>query len=60
MCFICHYRGNMYLYMNAYNDLFMLCDECMSVADDIKEYNVNLVQMFEDWAIKQSLDDSGE
>jgi hypothetical protein len=38
----------------------MLCDECISVADDVKEYNVNLVQMFEDWAIKQSLDDSGE
>jgi hypothetical protein len=46
--------------MNAYDDLFMLCDECMSVADDVKEYNVNLVQMFEDWAIKQTLDDSGE
>jgi hypothetical protein len=34
----------------------------MSVADEIKEYNVNLVKMFEDWAIKQieSLDDNNQ
>jgi hypothetical protein len=53
MCYICHYRGKMYPYSNQYGDLFILCDECMAVADEIKEYNVNLVKMFEDWAIKQ-------
>lgn len=62
MCYICHYRGEMYPYTNKYNDLFILCKECMAVADEIKEYNVNLVKMFEDWAIKQieSLDDNGQ
>jgi hypothetical protein len=51
----------MYPYINKYNDLFILCKECMAVADEIKEYNVNLVKMFEDWAVKQieSLDDNG-
>jgi hypothetical protein len=29
----------------------------MAVADEIKEYNVNLVKMFEDWAIKQLEED---
>lgn len=53
MCYICHYRGLMFPYANQYGDLFILCRECMNVADEIKEYNVNLVKMFEDWAIKQ-------
>jgi hypothetical protein len=43
----------MFPYANQYGDLFILCRECMDVADEIKEYNVNLVKMFEDWAIKQ-------
>jgi hypothetical protein len=51
----------MFPYQNQYGDLFILCKECMTVADEIKEYNVNLVKMFEEWAIKQikSLDDNG-
>jgi hypothetical protein len=51
----------MYPYINKYNDLFILCNECMVVADEIKEYNVNLVKMFEDWAVAQieSLDENG-
>lgn len=53
MCYICHYRGNMFPYQNQYGDLFILCGECILVADEIKEYNVNLVKMFEDWAVKQ-------
>lgn len=43
----------MFPYSNQYGDLFILCRECMNVADEIREYNVNLVKMFEDWAIKQ-------
>ena len=57
MCYICHYRGEMFLYENMYNDIFILCKECMDVADDIREYNVNLMQMFEEWFI-QPLEDS--
>lgn len=53
MCYICHYRGLMFPYVNKYGDIFSLCRECMDVADEIREYNVNLVKMFEDWAIKQ-------
>lgn len=43
----------MYPYSNQHEDLFILCKECMAVADEIKEYNVNLVKMFNEWAIKQ-------
>lgn len=51
----------MFPYSNVYGDLFILCHECMSVADEIREYNVNLVKMFEEFAIRQieSLDDNG-
>ena len=51
----------MFPYSNTYGDLFILCRECNSVADEIREYNVNLVKMFEEFAIKQieSLDDNG-
>ena len=61
ICYICHCRGLMFPYSNVYGDLFILCRECNSVADEIREYNVNLVKMFEEFAIKQieSLDDNG-
>lgn len=62
MCYICHYRGKMYLYINAYKDIFILCEECMSVAEDIKEYNVNLMQMFDYWSVENidSIDDGSQ
>ena len=44
----------MFLYENSYGDIFMLCVECMDVADDIKEYNVSLMKMFEEWFIDPS------